>query len=537
MSQGSTVDPPAGASGPRWLVPAALFCALAGVTKLPVIDEESYLWLGAHVDPARPYDWHRTWQPWADLGPTTFVYAHPPLHLWWMALVHAVSPELSVERVLCAVPFVALYALGVGRLAAATTGRPGLACAAWLAAATVQLALQDSLMIDLPAVALATAGVGMYAARDERGGGRGLAVAGVLLGLAAATKYSMGMVVVPVLLHAALRVANGRLPLGSGVAIAAAAVGVPAGVEALVAAQYGQVHAWAVWVHRHDIESGPLGQRAVGALARAALLPLPVAGGTLAVVVVAAVAGAGTAWFAVPAGLTAAGVAGLCAACALGAVAIGAAGRALVADDDRDSGLLLGGLVLATFAGVAGAHNFASARYLLPAAAPLAVLLARAVEGSARARGLAWCGVATSAVVAAAVCVADVRLAAAGAAVAEAGALRVNAMDPVDVRFAGEWTFRYHLESIGWERYRPGEELRPGTLVLVADNESPGDYPRTAWQPVDRVEGADRFPLKVMAPARMTALYAETLGVLPLGWSTDPLESATVFRVPGNAGG
>lgn len=520
--------------GPRWLLPAALACALSAVTKLPVIDEESYLWLGAHVDPARPYDWHRTWQPWADLGPTTFVYAHPPLHLWWMALVHAVSPELSVQRVLCAVPFVALYALGVGRLAAATTARPGLACAAWLAASTVQLALQDSLMIDLPAVALATAGVGVYAARHERGGAGGFAVAGALLGLAAATKYSMGMVVVPVLLHAALRVAKGRLPLGSGLALAGAAVGVPAGVEALVAAQYGQVHAWSVWAHRHDIVSGPVGQRTVGVLARAALLPLPLAG---AGAVVAAVAGAAVAWFAVPAGLSGAGFAGMCAACALGAIAVGAAARALVDEDDRDAGLLLGGLVVATFAGVAGAHNFASARYLLPAAAPLAVLLARAVEGSARARALAWCGVGASAVVAAAVCVADARLAAAGAAVAEAGALRVQSMAPVDVRFAGEWTFRYHLEAIGWQRYRPGEALRPGTLVLVADNESPGDYPRSAWQPVDRVEGADRFPLKVMAPSRQTALYAETLGVLPLGWSADPLESATVFRVPGDAGG
>ena len=522
-------------SGPRWLVPAALLCSLAAVAKPPVIDEESYLWLGAHVDPALPYDWHRAWQPWSDQGPVTFVYAHPPLHLWWMALVHAISADPGFARAACAVPFVTLYAWGVGRLAAATTRRAPLACAAWLAASTVQLGLQDSLMIDLPAVALVTAGVGLYAGRDERGGLLRLGLAGLLLGLGAATKYSMGMVVVPVLLHAAVRVGRGRLPVGSAAALAAAAFAVPAAVEGVVAAQYGQLHLWAVCAHRHDIESGPVGGRALGALARMALLPVPLASPALAVGAV--VVGACAAWAGAPSSLAGAGMVTWLVVCGLGAAGAAAAVRSLLDGDDRDDGLLLGGLVLATFAGVAGAHNFASARYLLPAAAPLAVVLARAAGRSDRAASLSWGAVVASALLAGAVSVADFRFAAAGDAVAAAGAVRVQSMAPVDVRFAGEWTFRYHLEAIGWQRYRPGEELRPGTLVLVADNESPGEFPRGSWQPVDRVEGVDRLPLKVMAPAQGIALYAETLGVLPLGWSSDPLESATVFRVTGAADG
>ena len=90
------------------------------------------------------------------------------------------------------------------------------------------------------------------------------------------------------------------------------------------------------------------------------------------------------------------------------------------------------------------------------------------------------------------------------------------------------------MEQRGWTRYRPGEVLAPGSIVVVAEQESPGEFPRSAWEPVDRVESVDRFPLRVMQPGRGISLYSETLGAFPLGTSGEPLESATIYRVGGS---
>ncbi len=61
---------------------AALFMPAA-----PVLDEESYLDIAAQMPWARPYDWYRAWQPWgAEVPENSYLYAHPPLHLWWIKL-------------------------------------------------------------------------------------------------------------------------------------------------------------------------------------------------------------------------------------------------------------------------------------------------------------------------------------------------------------------------------------------------------------------------------------------------------------------
>ncbi len=531
---------PATAS-PRWLVPAALLCAVAFIGKAPVIDEESYLWLGSHVSVLRPYDWHRVWQPWDVDGPSTFEYAHPPLFLWFMALVRGISTDLRVNRLCCAVPFVSLYAWGVGRWAARCTVSPGLVGILWLASATVQLGLQDSLMIDLPAVALVTAGLALY--REGVDEGAGLWRAGALLGLGLGTKYSMGMVVGLVILHAAVQAGRGRLRGWALVAFLAPLLSIPLLGEAAMAVVYGKVHFLHVWAHRHDIASGPLDQRALGALVRMALLPLPALlllarpgltlGGTLGGLVMATIAR--------PAGIEGGQFAELAICCAVGGVALARAAATVFTPahmrrrDDRDDGLLLGGTVLCVVAGVTFAHNYASARYLLPAAAPLAMLLVRSAEDTLGGRALAQVSAAVGAVGALAFSVADYRFGASGVEVARVAAARVDERRPVEKRFAGEWSFRYTMEALGWERYRPGEDLPGGTLVVVADGESPGDYPRSVWEPVDRIESADALWLRVMSPAQGVSLYAETLGALPIGVGDGPLETATVFRVGAGA--
>lgn len=531
------------AASPRWLVPAALLCSLAFLGKAPVIDEESYLWLGSHVTFARPYDWHRVWQPWGDTGPTSFVYAHPPLFLWWMAAVRALSADPRIARLLCVLPFVSLYAWAVGRWAARATHHSSLVGALWLSCATVQLGLQDSLMIDLPAVALVTAGLALYHEGLEVRAG--LWRGGVLLGLALATKYSMGMVVALVLVHVAVETARGRVTVGALLALLATALGIPLLVEAGVAAVYGRPHIVEVWTHRHDIGAGPLDLRMLGVLTRLALLPLPVLlllarpGLTL----VGSTVGLVAALTVRPTGIDGGAFVGLLACCMLGGIVIARSGATVFTPEhrrrkgDHDDGLLLGGVVLCVVVGVALAHNYASARYLLPAAAPLAILLARSAEDTPGGRALAWAGVVASAAVSLALSVADYRFGAAGLEVADAAAARVERQAPPAKRFAGEWSFRYQMEQRGWTRYRPGEALPVGTLVVVAENGSPGEYPRAQWEPVDRVESADRFPLRVMAPGDGVSLYAETLGALPIGVGHGPMEAATVYRVGRTSGG
>lgn len=531
-----------GGSVERWLIPAALACVAPFLGKAPVIDEESYLWIGRHVSVLRPYDWQRVWQPYAvDDG---FIYAHPPLFLWFMALVQALSTNVLIDRILCALPFVALLAWGTARWATRSTHHPHLAGGLWLASTTVQLGLQDSLMIDLPAVAFVTAGLALY--REGLDEGEGLWKAGLLLGLALATKYSMGMVAVAVLVHLAVAIGRKRLPLALGLLVVGPMLLVPLLGEAAMLAVYGRVHLWEVWAHRHDIGSGPVDVRMVGVLARMALLPSPL---VLLLVrpglpAVATVLGLAALALAHPKGASGAEIAGLLIGVILGATCVVRAVTSTFASGmrrrkgDRDDALLLGLVVLGVVAGVTLAHNYASARYLLPAATPLAILMTRSAEEVAGGKTMLRVSILLSAMVALAVSVADYRFGRASVEVATTAVERAerllagegDAAAP-ERRFAGEWGFRYVFEDRGWTRYRPGEVLTPGSIVVVADQESPGETPRGAWEPVDRVESVDRFPLRVMQPGQGIALYAETLGAFPLGTSAEPLESATIYRV------
>ncbi len=502
---------------PFWLVPLALLCVIPFLGKAPVLDEESYLWIGAHLNAARPYDWLRIWQPYdAD---DSFIYAHPPLYLWWMAGIHAVSSTVWIERLLCAVPFVSLYAWAVAIWAARSCRHPGLAAGVWLASSTVQLGLQDSLMIDLPAVAFVTMGLAMYRTGLD---GTGMGRAGAWLGLAMATKYSMAMVCVPVVLHAVVY-GRGRAKLW---ALVIPMVVIPCLVEGAVYGLYGRVHVWEVWAHRGDIVAGPLDGRLLGTFARLALLPLPivlilrpglfVGGAVLGLAVLGAV-GSG--------GLSPGEIGGLAVSVALGG---GILARSVAGLAGRD-GSLLGGVVLCVIAGVAFGHNYASARYLLPAAAPLAILLTRSAEAVRGGRWLLQAAILVSGALALAVSIADFRFARASAEVADHAIGRLRGQDLPAVRFAGEWSFRYTLEDHRITRYRPGEVLPEGAMVVVAGWSSPGEFPRERWEPRDHVESTDRFPLRVMGTD--ISLYAETLGILPLGFSDEPLESATIYRV------
>ncbi|MDO9280466.1 MAG: glycosyltransferase family 39 protein [Pseudomonadota bacterium] len=542
------------ATPPYWLIAAAVLVTLPFLGKAPAIDEESYLWIAAHVDPKRPYDWVRTWPPYDG---DAYAWAHPPLHVLWLKVCALVAPVPGVAlRAVAGLPWIVLFAYSVVRLAARTCRHPDLAAAMWLASPIVLIGLHDTWMIDLPAVALATFAMAAYREGLVDEDQRWFVASGLALGLAIETKYSMA-VLVPVLAVHMVR-------LGPRPWLWVALLAVVVGVEGPLWALYGRPHPWEVWIRRHDIEAGTLGARALGTLVRGALLALPlvllradprILAGGLAVALVAVV-GARPTEMPIVMSTMLVGLAGLGSALLVRAVVAVLRSPVKRRKGDRGDPLLLGGWVVATVLGVVFAHNYASARYLLPAAAPLALILTRSGEEVPWGKGLLRASAALSGAVALVLAVADYRFAAAGvevarAAIAAAGAVEggisgaggggVEGVAPgggagAGGRFAGEWSFRGAMEAAGWARYRPDEVLPAGTWVVVAENASAGTVDFTTLEPYRHVASADTFPVRVVDLDAGVGLYAETLGPLPFGWGRGPLEGATVYRVRGVGG-
>ena len=508
-------------------MPVAVASVLPFLAKPPSVDEESYLWIAARLDPLRPYDWTRIWQP---FDADAFVFAHPPLFLWWMALFQGLQEQLWLHRALAGLPFVALYAWSVARLAARCCQHPHLAAVAWITSATVLLGLQNTLMIDLPVAALMTFAVAAYREGLE-GNRRWFPVSGVALGLACATKYpALGLFLV---------LCGHMARQGWRWEVWALAGGIAVAVEGFLAATYGRLHLWEVWSRRSEIAAGPLDGRWAGTLVRLALLPMSLAVARASPVLAMGAVGlafASLAWLR-PAEIDATDVGVLVVFAILGALALARGVAACFAPHDRrrkgdhDDALLLGAWVVVTVLGVVLVHRYASARYLLPASAPLAILVTRSAEEVPGGKALLKIGATIAGTIAVAVCGADFRFARASVQVAEAADRLVRDEGGVPGRFAGEWGFRYAMERAGWTRYRPDEPLPSGTWVAVADHSSPGAVDRNRLEPMRRLESDDRFPVRVVDAAAGIGLYAETLGVLPLGVGEGPLEGVTLHVV------
>ncbi len=519
---------------PWWLVAAAVLVVLPFLGKGPAIDEEGYLWIARNLDPLRPYDWSRVWPPYdAD----AYAWAHPPLHLLWLAACAALTDTGWLLRAIAGLPWIVLLSASVAKLAAHLCHHPGLAAALWLASPIVVLGLQDTWMIDLPAVALATAAMAAYRTGLVDEDERWFVASGLLLGLAIETKYSMA-VLVPVLAVHMLR-------LGPRPWLWAAVAAVVLGVEGPLWAAYGRPHPWEVFARRDEIEAGGLAGRVLGTLTRSALLafplvlirsnpPLLAAGGAVGLLAVLA---ARPAEMHVVTSTLLVLLAALGAGLLARAVAAAASSPVRRRKGDRGDPLLLGGWFVAVVLGVVALHNYASARYLLPAAAPAALMLARSGEEVSWGKALVRASAALAATLAIGLAVADLRFVAAGEEVARRAVDAVRDAGGAPGRFAGEWSFRGAMEAAGWTRYRPDEPLPAGTWVVVADNASAGDVDAAALEPVRRVESDDHFPLRVVDLDGDVGLYAETLGLLPFGVRRGPLEAATLYLARENATG
>ena len=260
------------------------------------------------------------------------------------------------------------------------------------------------------------------------------------------------------------------------------------------------------------------------------LLPLvfaPLRGLLLPALVVAG----GLVLWGAPAGTDTPGLVGLAVVGGPGVGAVLLAGRewlspgAAGADVERGDGLLLGGWALVVVAGVVVGHNFAAPRYLLPAVAPLALVLVRVVDRRPLARRVLWFGAAVQALLALAVTTAEHHFFTAGDAVAR----QVAAAVETPGLYTGEWSFRHRMDRQGW-RLLSTHPPRPGDVVAGVTESAPAALPE-GWVELGRLR-AGRFPLRVVDSAHGIGLYGETIGPMPLGWRDGPLEEAVLWRVP-----
>ena len=522
------------------LAVAAALVAVCLVAPVPVLDEESYLDLARQLDPARPYDWWRAWQPWgSSRAGDAYVYAHPPLFLLWVkAWMWGGGAGLPVRalKAAAALPWAMLMGWSAGRLAERVCRRPWMAAGAWLAAPITVLGLQRGLMPDLMVTALATFSVVSWIEGQAQSGGvrlRWLAFAGVAAGLAGFTKYPALVVLLPLVVHGwRTGRMRGTWPCWLTFAL------VWGGGEAWLWAGYGRPHLLEVLTRAGEIGRGDGLGRALGVLARLglagctvfplvlwpwrrALLPSLATGAVLALV--GAPAGTPPTQALLVATMAAAGV-----------LALSVAGRPLVpgqavSRDDRTpgDGLLLGTWAIVAMVAVALAHNYAAPRYLLPAVLPITLLVARAAERRLEGRVLFGVGTALTGALALALTVAEHRFADAQVAAADAAIDAVEASgDQTPGWFSGEWAFRWRMEQRGWTWWG-GTPLPPGETLIAATEAGPRAIPSTWIEGAHHARG--RAPLRVVHAAAGVALYGETIGVQPIGRGVGLLEEAVTW--------
>ncbi len=498
----------------------------------PVVDEESYLFIGGIIGEhlGTPYDWWRAWQPVGEIpSDDTFIYAHPPLHLWWSAICQSLTNSISTLRIAVALPWLALLSGAVAYLSHELSKRKGWALSLWLSSPIVLLGCQASLMIDLPFVALSSAAVALWvrSCRTEGSSSLSFVVTGVVLGLACITKYP-ALVLLPVL---AIHAKNS----GNLAGLVRALVGflfVFGGVEVWLMVQYGEPHIWVAIESAGTIDRGPVFGRGFGLLVRLGVMFSPAIifmnrrlfatiSGAFAGVVGLAVVGLGD--------FGAVGITAILICCAVSGFIIytlitGIRQTKLKCDDT----LLLACWAAAVLLSVLLGHNYAGGRYLLPAVLPLAILISNTgVLGGTRvlwkrlAVG-AWGGLGLL------LAVGVDREARAIVALAESTSEHQTSGD---LWFSGEWTFRHAMVEAGWSWLGPEGQIQIGDLVAIPSNSGAGFLPVAELVLVERLVSAEQYPFRLIDYQSDLGYHSELLGRLPFGFSSGEWHVVELYRV------
>mgnify|MGYP004329324823 CR=1 FL=1 len=98
-------------------------------------------------------------------------------------------------------------------------------------------------------------------------------------------------------------------------------------------------------------------------------------------------------------------------------------------------------------------------------------------------------------------------------------------------RYAGEWTFRWKMRESGWTIWHPGDELIPGERLAVPVNSGPFEVPEDRLRLIEQYATPQRFPVRVLDQPARIGYHGETLGILPVGISSAPMERVRLYEV------
>ncbi len=488
--------------------------------------------------------------------PTTFAsMSHPPLVSYVMALVARLAGGFREVPLHLAFDLFAIgAALAMYDLARRFT-RPPLVTTLLLVSSPVFVVSAQSLMTDMPALALSLAALAVFIRGTDGGRGPTMLLSGVLAGLAILTRYS-ALLVVPLL--CAYAFGQGRLrkawPALLGVS----------GVLGLWAVQnlavHGELHILASARHYRLFFAGggldwagllnkTLGDLSgLGGTSFAAAILLLATGlrrrvvafglSLLAAAMVFVVRPAGIERLNLYSVLEVIAVAGCFAGGALLLVEAlwPASGATRSAGPGEHDGAFLSTWLLLAIGGALFLLPFGTARYMLPVLPPLWILLVRRFwdhdHGLPRVRAAAGLVIAQGLALSLVLGTVDEEYAGRYRDLAA----RIRESYPQrNVWFVGEWGFRYYMSQAGG-RYLKSTDDTPqlGDVVvrpfIAGMHEiSPSLLARIA--PVEQLRLPSRWPIRVMNFEAKAGYYSHHWGYLPWAVSNAPLDTVDIFEV------
>ena len=468
---------------------AILYCALATMlsTSLPVLDEESYLYIARQLQVSRPYDWPLPWHPWTD----SYIYAHPPLFLYWVRAVWSgCGADIFWLKFFLGLPFRLLLGGVAGYFCFAFSKNPKNSFLLWLSAPIVLLVGARSLMPDLMVCSLGALAMALYLGSTRRWRWFG---AGVMLGLACWTKYPALLLWIPVLYHQ--KKIHALWPLLLGFAL------VWGGGELWLYLLYDRMHLWVVLETATQIARSDFSERGIGLGLRIVVgAPLVLlllqrrfwlVGCVLALIAYAF--------------LPALSLLGIVISLVWLSVSLGACSMLLYKPQ------VFHMWSIAVILGVWATHNFASPRYLALAVLPIAIL----AGGLGRQRYV-YALIGLSACLSGVIAYAEVQY-------AHGTHRAAQKIETATGFFTGEWTVRWSLRQKGLQPWR-GER---GGLVQ-AKQAAGGGSPR-GLQLVGTYYGPRSLRV-LLDRDRSVGYYSETLGYWPLGYQYGPVEELRVWK-------
>ena len=235
-----------------WIVGLSL-CSVLFSPLEHLLDEETYLWIAQQMSWGRPYDWAMPFPPFQGTG---FVFAHPPLFLWWV--------KFFGDSVWTGLPWLILWWWSVQRLFVHTKTPWRSGMLVMVGCTALVLPMTRTVMPDLMMGALGLSGLVLFAQSSSI---HMTILSGALIGLAGWTKYpALLLLLAPLMVEPSFR----RLGVLWGSAFSILLLG-----EGWLWSAYDRWHLWEVIQHAQLIGRSPLDSRLLGLPVRlsASLLP------------------------------------------------------------------------------------------------------------------------------------------------------------------------------------------------------------------------------------------------------------------------